>query len=181
MFDKEDIANVKKLNAFLGTDHRSRPYDLNKAEDLEQALLLTVAVYRDYRQYGTTLDLLIEDYDETLEHDDPASWINLGLAPEKVDDLSYDGLDALESASRIFNKIIERAKAKCALIIKAILSTPPATQQAVLGKEYRIKLEEMDEMIEGLFNDLDEAEYHYPMKDNRDALLEIMKESWAAF
>ena len=181
MFDKEDNENIRRFNAFSGMKHRNKPYDLNSAADLTDALLLAVAAYRDYWYYQITLDNLVESYDESLEYYDTASWINLGLAPDKVDDLAYDGVSALDEALRTFESITERAKEKCILIITAILSTPPATQEAVLGRAYKIDPDEMDEKIEALLDALDETEYHYPMEENRDALLALMKVHWAKY
>ncbi len=135
MFDKEDNENIRRFNAFSGMKHRNKPCDLNSAADLTDALLLAVAAYRDYWYYQITLDNLVESYDESLEYYDTASWINLGLAPEKV---AYDGVSALDEALSTFENITKRAKEKCILIVKAILSTPPATQEVVLGRAYKI-------------------------------------------
>ncbi len=95
-----------------------------------------------------------------------------------MDDLAYDGVSALDEALSTFENIAARAKEKCILIVKAILSTPPATQEAVLGQAYKIDINDMDEKIEALLDALDEAEYHYPMEENRDAFLAIMKKQW---
>ena len=66
-------------------------------------------------------------------------------------------------------------------LLKAVLYSPPTTQKAVLGCAYKIKQQEMDGLIEGLFDIIGETDYHHPMHENRDAFLELLKEQWADF
>ena len=179
MFDKEKAKLVENLNAVLGTKHRNKPYNLNNAADLKQALLLAVAAYRDYRHYLETLDGLASDFDESLENYDAASWFYLGQAPEKVDRLAADCVVSLNEASATFDRITERAKDNLAIVLGAALSAPSAAQKSVLGRTYKINPEDMDSEIDELLIMLDEVEYYYPIQENFDALLELMNEQWA--
>ena len=179
LFDKENLRIIKTINAGMGTRHRDKPYDLNNTDDLKQALLLTTAAYRDYWHYWVTLETINENFDESLENYDTATWFNIGNAPGKADELSLKAAAALNKARLAFDELKERAKKNCALIIKAVLSTPPTAQKNVLGRSYEIKPEEIDDRIDELLDELDESPYHYEMPKNRDALLKLMKGKWS--
>ena len=179
LFDKENLRIIKTINAGMGTRHRDKPYDLNNTDDLKQALLLTIAAYRDYWHYWVTLESINENFDESLEYYDTATWFSLGNAPGKADELSLTAAATLNKARHAFEGLAERAKENCALIIKAALSTPPTTQKDVLGRSYEFKPDEIDDRIDELLGELDEKPYHYEMPKNRDALLKLMKEKWS--
>ena len=181
MFDKEDAANTRRLNEVLGTDHRSKPYDMNKAEDLQHALTMTVAAYRDYTHYSLTLDGLADDFDESVEHFATASWINMTLNPDKVDKQIVKCVTSLNKASGCFRDLADRAKENFVFFLRAVLATPPATQKAVLGQAYKIEPEEWSERMEELFEDFIEVEYKPSIPDNWNAFLELLKAQWAAF
>ena len=180
MFDKENRENVKKMNLILNTQHRTRPYDMNNTVDLEEALLLAIAAYRDYWYYTITLNELFENFDESIEHYDPASWLNMPQNPKKADDLITGCADSLDVTAGMFDILADRSKEHCATIIKAVLSAPKEAQKAVFGRIYKIEPHEIDAKIEELFDSLAEVEYHHNMQKNRDALLEVMEEQWPA-
>ena len=56
MNNKYSEEAIARINARLGAGHRVKPYDLTKPDDLKQALLVTVAAYRDYRHYRESLN-----------------------------------------------------------------------------------------------------------------------------
>jgi hypothetical protein len=164
-----------RLNRNLGGGHRVKPYDLSSANDLSQALLTSVAAFRDYTHYRDTLMTIGEDYDETLEYCDTAAWLDLSMAPGRVDELIAEGEDALASAAEVFSMIADRAKDNCANVVKAALSAHPFIQKTVLGRSYNIKPEEMDEKISDLLEFFQEDEYCYAMPDNLKAFLKLME------
>lgn len=178
MFGDYSEEAMQRINARLGAGHRVKPYDLTSAADLKQALLVTVAAYRDYWNYKNTLIELEENYDESLEYCDTASWLDMGCAPEKADVLTVEGMTVLNAASDVFDKLTERAKRNCVKIVKAVLSAPPATQKTVFGHEYKIEPQGMDARIDELFDMLDETDYHHSMPENLNAFLEVMNEQW---
>ena len=179
MFDKETRKAVELANARLGTDHRIKPYDLNNAADLKHALPLAVGAYRDYRHYADVLLELGESFDESLEHFDIASWLNMGT--EKADTLSDDCAGSLNAAHEFFDDLMERAKENFAIILKAVISAPPSTQKSVLGRAYKINPKELDERINGLIEALNDVEYHHPIPDNFDAFIKLIGEEWGVF
>ena len=176
MFSKEDRKNVEILNAALGTKHRSKPYDLNNAADLKQALTLAVAAYRDYCNYTLVLSGLDEDFDESIEHYDIVSWINMGT--EKADNLTADCVGSLGITLGLFDELKERAKENFTLLLNAVLSTPPSTQKAVLGQAYKISADEIGYKIAELFDILDEIEYTNPIPENFDIFIKLIDEQW---
>lgn len=179
MFDNYSDEAMKRIDARLGAGHRVKPYDLTSAADLKQALLVTVAAYRDYWNYKNTLAGLEENYDESLEYCDTAAWLDLELAPEKADELIVDGMAVLNAATDVFDRLAERAKGNCAKIVKAVLTAPPSTQRLIFGCEYKIKPQDMDAKIDELFDMLGEAEYHQSMPENLNTFLEVMREQWS--
>lgn len=180
MFDKENADNIEKINAGLGTRHRSTPYDLTNPDDLSQAFLLTVAACMDYRRYWRSLERICEEFDESVENYDTASWINMGYKPEKADELAMDAAGAVGEAADIFWEIIERSDRNCAMIIKAILSAPTEVQKKVWGKAYSIPVNERDTKIKKLFEGLLESDVHYAIPDNRDEFLRLMDAVWGS-
>ena len=179
LFDKENRDIVEKMNKYMGTKHRDRPYDLNNTDDLKQALLLAVAAYRDYRHYSITLDNLDEDFDESLEHFDTVTWFHMGYDLDKADELALDCASALSKASKVFRKIAARAEENLIMIVKVILSAQPDLQSAVLGKTYSLEPQEMDAKIEELFTELDEVQHYHNIQDNFNAFLKLIEELWA--
>jgi len=180
MIDLGNNGTIETINEYMSEGHRVKPYDLTSAKDLNEALLVTVATYRDYWHYENTLVRLEDNFDESLEYSDTAAWFNLSLAPEDVDDLTQEGLAVLNAATVVFDRLTERAKKNCARIVKTILDAPPTTQKLVFGCVYKIEPGDMDARIGELFDMLGEVEYHHAMPKNRDAFLELMSEQWAA-
>lgn len=181
MFGIYSDGAIKRVNELLGKGHRAKPYDLADAGDLNQALLVAVAAYRDYWHYRDALILLEDDYDESIEYCDTAAWLTMSAMPDKVDSLTVDGYAALNAAVDVFDKLTERAMKSCAIVVKAALSAPPAVQMSVLGRVYKIRARDMDARINELLETLSEVEYHKAMPDNLAAFLKLMEGMWAAY
>jgi hypothetical protein len=178
MFNKENRELIEKMNTLMGTKHRALPYDMNNASDLERALLFATAAYRDYSNYRNILLELAENFDESIEHYDTVTWLSFCLKSNEADDIIAESDEALDHAAGMFEILADRAKKHCAMIIRAVLTAPPETQKTVLGSVYDFKPDEIDEKIKELFMSLSEVDYYHNMQQNRDALLETMKELW---
>jgi len=178
MFDKENAENIEKINAGLGMRHRSTPYDLTNPDDLAQAFLLTVAACMDYRRYWRKLEGIAEEFDESVEHYDTATWIDMGYAPEKADELAFEAAGTVAETADLFHMLMERGDRNCAAILKVILSASADVQKKVFGTAYAIPANELDAQIEELFEGLDETDVHYEMGKNRDEFLQLMEAKW---
>jgi hypothetical protein len=174
----EDV--VDRINARFGAGHRVKPYNLKNADDLKQALLVSVAAYRDYKNYRDELIGISDSFDESIEYCDTATWLDLENAPDEADELVTQGFASLAASIASFDALTERAKANLTKTIKAVLSAPSAVQIAVFGHEYRIAPKEIDTRINGLFIMLDETEYYQAMPENLNVFLHLMQEQWAA-
>jgi hypothetical protein len=181
MFDKNNSDNIEKFNAFYGMKHRSTPYDLTNSNDLKQAFLLTVAACMDYRRYWMELTNIEEQFDESIEYYDTATWINMGLSPENADELAFETTGLLRATTDSFYTLMERGERNCAVILKAILSATANAQKAVWGKSYSIPEGTLDDEIKALFEGLDEVETHYNMEKNRDEFLALMEAKWGNY
>jgi len=166
-FPTEHSKIIQKINAGAITAQSG-------TAELKEALLITVAAYWDYRRYSSSLSILLNDYDESLETFDPNTWFFRGT--EKADELASDCYNILSAASAKFSDLESRAEESCALIVKAVLAAPPAVQNAVLGKAYQIKPDEMDGRIAELFERIDDIEYHSSMQENLADFLKFMEE-----
>jgi len=178
--DAEKRRIIEAMNERLGTKHRSEPYDKSKPDDLKHALLMAVAAYRDYRHYACTLDGMMENYDESLEVFNPASWFNMGINPDGVDGLELECASSLRESGDMFDRLEARARGRLIKTLLTVLSAPIESQIAVLGRAYVFSVEEIEERIECLLEMLDETDYCYPIDDNFDALLKVMEEQWGA-
>ena len=179
-FDEEKRKLIEAMNDRLGTKHRSEPYDKNKPEDLKHALLMAVAAYRDYRHYGHILGEMMEHFDESLEVFNPVSWFKMGVCPEEADGLELDCASSLRESGDMFDVLTDRARGRLVLTLLTILSSPLESQISVFGQAYVFGVEEVEERIERLLDTLDDTDYHYPIHENLDALLMIMRECWGA-
>ena len=168
MLDKENREAVKTLNRNLGTKHRVKPYDLNSPGDLKQALELAVAAYRDYWHYAQVLGGIGEDFDESLEHYDTATWLD--LKPGQTDALSTECARSVDAARKLFDELKERAGERFAFILKTVLLSEPASLN-VFGTAYKIEPGKIDEIIADTIESLDEAEYFHPIPENFKLLL----------
>jgi hypothetical protein len=78
-----------------------------------------------------------------------------------------------------FDRLTERAQNHLTIVIKAILSLPPAKQNLVFGRAYQIERDDMEKKIEEMFAMLDETEYEYPINANLKIFLHLLEEQWA--
>ena len=179
MLDEESAAFIEMMNTYMGTQHRIDPYNLASGADLKNALKMAVAEYRDYQHYGSVLYKLIEDFDESLEHFDTATWVNMGRMPEKTDELAMVCAESLSIASENFREIVKRAEERLSLILKVAVTSPDAVQKEVFGNAYTISPDEIDERLEYLYEVMLEITYHHSIPENIEAFLEVLNEVWS--
>jgi hypothetical protein len=179
MVDRESAEFIEVMNKFLGTNHRTKPYNLTDDDDLKQALKLAVAACRDYKHYADVLSKVVEDFDESMEHFDIVTWANKSRAPEKADALVIQCAESLAVASESFYELSERAEMDLSLLLKVIMTAQDATQIDVLGKVYDIKPDEIDARLGELFEMLYESEYHHSIDDNHAGFLRLINNDWS--
>ena len=179
MIDRDTATIIEAVNKKLGTTHRTEPFDFRRSADLKEALTLAVAAYRDYWHYAGILLNLDERFDESLEHFDIATWVNVALAPEKTDDLAIKCACSLEETLKYFTEIEERAKEHLTSILLVVLTAPKAVQCDVLGNAYDIDPNEIDERLDDLFEAFCKTEYPYTILKSFETFLNVLNEQWA--
>jgi len=181
MYDYDSVKYIEVLNNYLGTEHRTESFDLSKTGDLKQALELAVGAFRDYFHYEITLDELVEHFDESLEHYDTATWVNMSRSPDKTDSLAVECAARLSDALGGFQELSKRAEEYLSVIMKIILTAPNEVQHEILGGAYCISPKEIEERLEDLFTEVCESEYQYAIPDSLNAFLETLREEWSEF
>jgi tetratricopeptide (TPR) repeat protein len=154
---------------------------LKNTAELKRVLPLTVAAYRDYRHYWGELGLLAEDFDESLEHFDSTTWYNMILARKETDDYAMNCITALNESIRAFDEIMEQAAEGLTILLKAILSLPPEKQIQVFERAFKIEPQQLDEVIEQMFEAFDEVEYRYAVPENYEDFLKLIDEVWEEY
>jgi tetratricopeptide (TPR) repeat protein len=155
--------------------------EIKNIEELKEAFPFVVAAYRDYWHYTTVLYGVEEDFDESLEHFDSATWISMSKIPAKADELTVDCVSLLRETSSAFEEIAERAKENLAVNLKAVMLLLPTEQKILFDKAYKINPETIDAEIEGLLTILDEEDYHHSVPENFKTFLKVMEEVWSKF
>ncbi|MDL2294314.1 hypothetical protein LJC60_06750 [Ruminococcaceae bacterium OttesenSCG-928-D13] len=157
-------------------DIKNRVFDLANPHDLKEVLLYAISAYSDYRHYWLQLENIDENFDETLEHNDFASWIQLGRDPQKADDLAYSITASLRETSDLMRQIFERSKQDLTIVLKAIIASPPDIQMMVCGRTYDVPDDEVDSLLEDLYGEMMEMEYEYSMPDALKAFLKVFND-----
>ena len=179
MYDYDSVKYIEVLNKYLGMEHRTESFNLSKTDDLKQALTLAVGAYRDYFNYESKLYELVEHFDESLEHYDTVTWVNMGHSPKKTDSLAMECAACLSDANDSFRELTERAEEYLSVLLKIILTAPDTVQQEILGGAYCISPQEIEERLQDLFTGVCYSDYHYAIPDNLNAFLETLKEEWS--
>ena len=179
MADKDFERFIEIMNTRLGMKHRSKPYDLTSADELKQALTLSVGAYRDYWHYSNRIVRILEDFDESVENYETDTWFYMTQAPEKADELTVECYALLKETDLAFSRVEERAKTNLVLGLKYALSTTPDIQTTVFGTSFNIAPDEFDMKIDDLFDTFNEVEYSYAISDSFNSLVEHMKYEWA--
>ena len=122
--NSEDRENVEKLNDLLGTNHRTKPYDIKNDDDLIEMTKMITAEYVDMSHYWSELANLEENFDESLEIFNPAGWVNIGLKGSTNDDIIDDAISSLKHTTNLFGNIMDKSEEKCINVWRFILKNP---------------------------------------------------------
>ncbi len=110
---KEDRANIKKINQYMGMNHRLKPYEFNKEEDLIEACSFITAEYIDFAHYWRTVANMEENFDESLEYFYPAAWAKIGLEGSTNDNDLDEALACLRDTTGVLGKLMDKAEDRC--------------------------------------------------------------------
>lgn len=165
--NKEDRENIEILNAYSGLSHRVAPYDFKKDEDIIEATTMATAEYVDYAYYWGQINDVLENFDESLEYFDTASWINIGLkgtANDKLSDLAYKSLDKTEG---YFSKLLNQAEEKCVHMWRIVFFNSNAKViKHFFGKSVRFDAEIIESIFEDFYEVVNETKYAYSIEAN---------------
>lgn len=175
MDERERKKAADEFNSFY-----NKKYDLKNEDDLKEAFLLAIGVYRDYWHHSDTLNCLLEDFDESVERYDTATWFNISLSSDKADRLAAEGYESLNATCSVFDRLAARAKTQCTLVMKVVLSAPKTTCEAILGKAYQFSEDTVDERIEELYEGLSNYGYDHNIRETLKDFREVMSDIWGA-
>jgi len=180
-FNKEDVNKIKILNDYLGMQHRHKPMDLNNAKDLCEHLKYKSCAFLDYTNYYGELNNLLEKYDESMEYYDTASWFNLPQDTGEVDGLLKESYMALSHAENMFDELSNRAMQECEEVLIIVLKAKKDLQKYILGVEYSLRQETLKKVIEAVFEDPEQIEYHYNMEDTFESFIKHVNDTIKLF
>src|SRR5262249_11788872 len=109
VISKEDRRFVELLNKRLGTNHRSRPYDFKKKDDLVEAATMATAEFLDYNKYQTIIWGLHGELDETIETFNPSAWGKIGLMGNTSVESLDNALYSIQLARKAFGHLYEES------------------------------------------------------------------------
>jgi HD-GYP domain-containing protein (c-di-GMP phosphodiesterase class II) len=178
MFDYDSARHIKILNKYLGMEHRIEKHNLMETSELKAALEYAVAAYLDYDHYRNTLGSLVENFDESVEYFDTATWVNMTRANENADDLVMDCVNSLSETHDYFDDLAEQAEMHLSSMLKITLTAPTAAQLEILGKSFDIAPSDIDNWLEGLFVALTYVNHHHSIPDNYNEFLAVINAGW---
>lgn len=160
-YNREERGQVELLNLALGTQYRSKPYDLTRKEDLIHAMTMAAAEYADYYIYSCELEQLEESFDESLECFDPITWLGMAQDEDGRDSKRQDDEDlvrlamaSLSEASIQFSELSERAEGKCRDIwMKGLLSNVEGVHEHFFGDKLKLDADMLTKAFDSLFKD----------------------------
>lgn len=94
-----------------------------------ESLKYKSCAFLDYTSYYNQLSDLVEEYDESLEYYDTATWINLTVNDQKVDKLSYKAYKALIKTEEVFNDLVNSSEKECTEALKIVLKSDGKLQK----------------------------------------------------
>lgn len=165
--NKEDREKIEILNASSGLAHRVTPYDFKKDEDIIEATTMATAEYVDYAYYWSQINDVLENFDESLEYFDTASWINIalnGAAYDKLSDLAYKSLHKTED---YFSKLLDQAEEKCINMWRIVFFNSNAKViKHFFGKSIKFDAEVIESIFEDFYEVVSETRYAYSIEAN---------------
>lgn len=174
---KEDRDNIEKFNSLAGMSHRSKPYDLNKPQDIIEATIMATAEYVDMSNYWSALEQLVENFDESIEYYEPAAWLKIGLKGSTEDEELEDARSDLYSASDSFRILMDRAEEKCLTMWKVVLnSADHSVKEYFFGEDLSIEEDILEEVFEEyIFDVLDGMDYDGTIEQSADSFAKQLK------
>ena len=74
---KEVRERVRAFNQILGMNHRTKPYDWSKDEEIIEAVTMAIAEFVDVSHLHASLSNLDEQFDEMIECFHPDEWVKI--------------------------------------------------------------------------------------------------------
>lgn len=158
--NKDERELIEQLNVTLGTRYRTTPFDMNKIEDIIEAVNMATAEYFDFVKYHSSTTDLEEKLDETIEVFYPHEWMKITLGEEMKNKKLQKVYSLLRQVSDLFRKI--ESEAETSLLNTwnyIIVSSPVEVNQYFFGKEFRLTkklLRQMPEMLNDIWDCLNE-------------------------
>lgn len=162
-FDRENMQKIEILNAKSGMSHRTKPYDINNIEDIDELLKYKVCSFLDYHEYEMTIADTLEHFDESMEHYDTATWLDFSMGTNKPDKLLQKCYKSLRKAADDFLDLSQRAEIECKEALNMVINCDEKTQTSVLGFTVK-KTENLTETLENIFEEITDLEYEYNME-----------------
>lgn len=169
-FTREERDSIEIMNLALGTNHRSKPHNVNSADDMRHAAIYTIAEYMDLRNYSSRLGDMLESLDESIEYFYPATWSSFTDETIKSDRIALAAYTKLRAADDAMQKMRDRAEKKCKSLIKDIMGMPDDIQVKVWGQSFKY---DMDKMVE-LFDETLELDSTYSIEESFEAFIALM-------
>jgi len=123
-FKNTDRENIKQLNEIMGTNYRTKPYNIKNTDDLIEMIEMITAEYVDMAHYWSVLVNIDENFDESLEVFNPAAWVNIGLKGTTYSDIIDEAISSLRHTTNLFGDIMDESEKRCIEIWKFILKNP---------------------------------------------------------
>lgn len=175
--NKADSKLVKKLNKGLGTQYRTKPFDLNKKEDLIEAITYITAEYVDFYYYHNTIYEVMEYLDASIETYYPALWAKSYL--EKASDekglrnVNRKLCDAEDALQGLRGQAEQQCREVWALIFQ---NASDEVLIELFGEVIRPTPEEFEELLN--FEFMDKQLWKYQVPETARAFMEAMREHY---
>jgi len=162
-FDRENMQKIKLLNEKTGMSHRTKPFDLNNVKDLDELLKYRVCAFLDYNEYEMTISDLLENFDESMEYYDAATWLDLSMRTNKPDKLLQKCYKSIRKVADDFLELTWRSEKECKEALSMVLSHNEETQKSILGFSLN-KIDKLNEILENIFEEIIDLKYEYNME-----------------
>jgi len=162
------------LNHISGLKHRTKPFDINNKEDLEEMLKIKVCALSDYMEYGRELENILELLDESIEYFDTSTWLSFTHDGHKPDKLLIRCYDSVREASDNFEKLVSRTEKEVLEVLKIILNSNENLQIDILGFSLR-KIKNVNKKLKEAVENAYEIEYEYNMEKAFDKFKEFLR------
>lgn len=155
--EKEEIA---ELNLRLGTSYRETGYNLEKNEDLIEAIVYTTAEYMDHINRWGEIAEWIENFDQSLEVFHPEKWFRTTKQGSTGNPLMDQIILAMMGTSKDMSKLASEAEEKCRELWKFLLrGDNEKVKSHFLGDVSKYTKEQLLEALEDTIENIYEVEY----------------------